>query len=117
MEVTTSVEMGGGGRRDIPNKLLDMSIDSPGIWVYKIDLKSELRMEGAGALKQLNDVSAIRVNARFSDPYGSDAIADLLLLAHFSPHNKHIKVETSTAKAKVKTFTVLCLNIYNCLYV
>lgn len=55
--MTTSVEMGGGGRRDIPNKLLEMDLDSPGIWVYKIDLKSEMRMEGPAALKQLNEVS------------------------------------------------------------
>lgn len=57
MEVSTSVEMGGGGRRDVRGKILEMSLDSPGIWIYKIDLKSEMKMEGQGALKQLNDVS------------------------------------------------------------
>lgn len=106
MEVTTSVEMGGGGRRDVPNKLLEMSIDSPGIWVYKIDLKSEMKIEGPSALKQLNEISAIRVNARFNDRYGADASADLLFVAHYSPRNKHIKVETSTTKAKVGEFII-----------
>lgn len=57
MEVSTSVEMGGGGRRDIQNRLLEMDLDSPGIWVYKIDLKSEMKMEGPSALRQLNEVS------------------------------------------------------------
>lgn len=62
MEVSTSVEMGGGGRRDVPNRLLEMSHDSPGIWMYKIDLKSEARMEGPGALKQLNEIGNFAVS-------------------------------------------------------
>lgn len=41
------------------------------------------------------------MNARFRDNYGGEAFGELLLLAHHSPRNKHIKVETSTTKAKV----------------
>lgn len=59
MEVTTAIEMGGGGRRDLRSKLLEMSADAPGIWQYKIDLKSELKTEGPATLKQLNQISKL----------------------------------------------------------
>lgn len=57
MEVLTSVEMTGGGRRDLQSRELKMTPETPGVWEYNIDLKSELGLEGPRAFEQLNGIS------------------------------------------------------------
>lgn len=57
MEVLTSVEIAGGGRRDLQSRELKMTPETPGVWEYNIDLKSELGLEGPRAFEQLNGIS------------------------------------------------------------
>lgn len=46
-------------------------------------------------------LGAMRVQAYFKDAVGERANAELLMLSHYSPFNKHIRVSTSTVQAKV----------------
>lgn len=55
----TSVEINGGGRRDLQSKELKMAPETPGVWEYNIDLKSELGLEGPRAYDQLNGISEL----------------------------------------------------------
>lgn len=56
MEVHTTVEMRGGGRRDLQTKELKMS-DKLGVWEYYIDIKDELNLQGPRSYEELNDIS------------------------------------------------------------
>lgn len=49
---------------------------------------------------------SIRVNAYFRDINGDQATGELQLWAHYSPRNKHLKVETSSVQAKVGEFII-----------
>lgn len=55
MEVQYSVEMRGGGRRDIGPKVLKIT-DNAGIWQFDIDLKSDLGIEGLKSAEQLTEM-------------------------------------------------------------
>lgn len=56
LEVTTGVEMRGGGRRDIPIRQLYQVDGSPGIWEYKIDIKRDLGISGPRAYEELSQI-------------------------------------------------------------
>lgn len=45
--------------------------------------------------------AALRVQAYFKDAVGERANTELLMLSHYSPFNKHLRVSTSTVQAKV----------------
>lgn len=107
MDVTGSVESrAGGGRRDYPLKRLIMS-ERNGIWELKIDLRNDLRLaEDRTSNEFLAEVTQIKLQANFVDHRGERASTNLLLLAHNSPRNKHIKVSTSTRNAKVGEYII-----------
>lgn len=50
----------------------------------------------------INDIGSMKVQAAFKDAFGERAIADLLILSHYSPNNHHIKVYTTTVQPKVR---------------
>lgn len=51
----------------------------------------------------LRDVSSLRMTANFKDyKDGFRTSAELVVVAHWSPNNQHLKVYTSTKHAKVK---------------
>lgn len=52
-------------------------------------------------------LGALRVQAYFKDAIGERANSELLMLSHYSPFNKHIRVSTSTIQAKVWFLTHL----------
>lgn len=105
MELSGSVES-RGGRRDFPVKMLQMS-ENPGIWEMKIDLQNDLNINfGSQSREFINEIQSMRLNANFIDPRGERTSADLLLLAHYSPQNHHIKVSTSTKNAKVGEYII-----------
>lgn len=66
-----------------------------------------LDLEGPRALEALNDISAVRVSAYFKDTWGERANRELLMLAHHSPNNHHIKVSTSTNDPRVGEFLII----------
>ncbi|XP_018320205.1 CD109 antigen [Agrilus planipennis] len=105
MEVHYSVEMRGGGRRDGAIQQIPLS-DRMGIWQYNIDLKGDLGLDGQRSSEELNDMSAIRIQAYFRDARGERANAELLLVAHESPRNKHIKISTSTRTPQVGEYII-----------
>nr|CAI5865848.1 unnamed protein product [Callosobruchus analis] len=107
LEVTTSVDMHGGGRRDMPIRQLYQMEDNPGVWEYKLDIKKELGLVGPRAYEELSTLSALRINAVYKDGYtGQRAQADLLMLSHYSTNNQHIKVITSTTTPRVGEYMI-----------
>ncbi|XP_005178924.2 CD109 antigen [Musca domestica] len=97
MEVNGFVESKSGGRRDWPAQRLKMMSQSPGVWEVKIDLRHDLQLDERPQSRDfLNGVSQMRLQAQFVDPRGERAQTELLLVAHYSPRNQHIKVTTST---------------------
>lgn len=59
------------------------------------------------ALESLNDISAVRVAAYFKDTWGERATKELLMIAHHSHNNHHIKVSTSTSDPRVGEFLII----------
>lgn len=107
MEITGFVESRSGGRRDYPIRNLIMS-EKKGIWELKLDVKNDLNLgEDRQGREFVNDVQQVRLTANFIDERGERATTDLLIVAHHSPHNRQIKVSTSTQHAKVGEYVVL----------
>ena len=109
MDIRSEVEMRTGGRRFLNNTFLNLSSENNAIWTMKIDLRKELGLSDNPQRAQqiLNDVIFMRVYATLTDGEGHSAHSELLLLAHESPNQKHIKVSTSTEKPKVGEYLVL----------
>ncbi|KAL1513271.1 hypothetical protein ABEB36_002700 [Hypothenemus hampei] len=107
MEVTAFIEKRGGGRLEIPPKRLWMMDEQPGVWQYHIDLKRELGIYGPRAFEELSQLTALRIHATFRDDYTNQhATTELLMLAHYSNNDQHIKVTTSTITPKVGEFII-----------
>ncbi|XP_057663740.1 CD109 antigen [Diorhabda carinulata] len=107
VEVMGSVDVRGGARRDVPQRNLYQSDSDPGVWVYKMDLKRELGVSGPKAYEELSQLSAVRIQATFKNGYTGDrANAELLLLAHYSHNDQHIKVITSTIDPRVGEYII-----------
>ncbi|KAM7353925.1 macroglobulin complement-related [Cochliomyia hominivorax] len=107
MEINGFVESKSGGRRDWPLKRLHMLPQSPGIWEVKIDLRHDLQLDDRLQSREfLNGVSQMRLQAQYIDPRGERVQTELLLLAHYSPRNQHIKVTTSTEKPVVGEYII-----------
>lgn len=107
LEINGFVESRTGGRRDYPLRLLKMS-EKNGIWELKIDLRNELNLDESPAGREyLSEVNQMRVTVNYMDDRGERNTAELLLLSHHSPANRHIKVSTSTAHAKVGEYVIL----------
>lgn len=110
MEVRAEIESRSGGRRTIETQILNATDDSNAIWLMNVDLRRQLGLSGGGQRSQqiLNDIVSMKIYATLSDSEGHlPARAELLLLAHDSPHQKNIKVSTSTAKPKVGEYIIL----------
>lgn len=75
----------------------------------QVDLRNQLFLgENQQRVQQLlNDIVSMRFYADFNDGENHQAHAELLMLAHESPMQRHIKVWTSTEKAKVGEYLVL----------
>lgn len=58
-------------------------------------------------LNSLNEISQMRVHAYFKDTYGERAQAELLMIAHNSPNNHHMKVSTSTHNPQVGKYLII----------
>lgn len=54
LEMRTTLKMRSGESRALETKTLKMSLT--GVWEYKLDMKSELRLEGPDAFRELNDI-------------------------------------------------------------
>ncbi|XP_072379728.1 CD109 antigen [Diabrotica undecimpunctata] len=107
VEISTSVDSRGGGRRDVPIDTLYQSDDHPGVWEYKLDLKRDLGVSGPKAYEELSQLSAVKMQAVFKDGYsGQRATAELLMLAHYSHTDQHIKVITSTVDPRVGEYMI-----------
>lgn len=107
MEITGHVESRSGGRREYPIRNLLMS-EKKGIWELKVDLRNDLNLgDDRQSREFLTDVQQMILVANFIDERGERATTDLLMLSHHSPHNRHIKVQTSTHQAKVGEYIVL----------
>ncbi|KAK9732382.1 Alpha-2-macroglobulin family [Popillia japonica] len=96
-----------GGAAKHSNQTFERMSDTPGVWKYIIDLKRDLKPTGPDAYKILSDVDQIRVKASFRDVKGEVIEQNLLMLAHYSPENKQIKVSTSTDEPKVGEYIIL----------
>lgn len=60
MEIRTSVEMKGGGRRDLPTRDLKMS-EIDGVWQITLDMKEELGLTGRNVFEELNNIGIIKL--------------------------------------------------------
>ncbi|XP_033326238.2 macroglobulin complement-related [Megalopta genalis] len=108
MEIRADIEMRTGGRRTMETQYLKPSPENEGIWSTRIDLRKQLGLEQnvEQAQQILNDISSMKVSAYFTDGEGFRTQAELLLLAHESPNQQHIKISTSTEKPKVGEYMV-----------
>ncbi|KAI4466576.1 macroglobulin / complement [Holotrichia oblita] len=106
MQLEIDISSRKGAPQNIQTKPLRMS-ESPGVWKYIIDLKRDLKPTGPDAYAVLSDVDQIRVKATFRDVRGEMIEQNLLMLAHYSPENKQIKVSTSTEEPKVGEYIIL----------
>lgn len=107
LEVSTNIDLRTGGRRDIPIRQIYQMEENNGIWEYKIDLKRELGVTGPKAYEELSQLSSLRVTATFRDEFGGDqATTELLMLAHYSVNDQHIKVITSTITPRVGEYMI-----------
>ncbi|RZF46948.1 hypothetical protein LSTR_LSTR016470 [Laodelphax striatellus] len=92
-------------------QILKMS-DQPGVWEMKFDLQLLLGLEdNKRSTEILKDIDSMRISASYKDANGDRTTAELLLLAHYSPLNHHIKVDTSTSQPKVKYKCNTVINI------
>ncbi|XP_015596122.1 CD109 antigen isoform X2 [Cephus cinctus] len=109
MEVRADIESHTNGRRTIENQFVISSSDNNAVWSMKFDLRKQLHLDEGGQHAQqiLNDISSMRIYAYLLDGEGNRAQTELLLLAHESPSQKHIKVSTSTEKPKVGEYIIL----------
>lgn len=109
MRVKGNIEMRTGGMRELEPQYLRVSLDNPAIWSMKVDLRQQLQRDDNPQRVQqiLNDILSMRMHAIFIDGEGHPAEAHLLLLAHESPDQKHIKVSTSTKHPKVGEYLIL----------
>lgn len=107
MEVTADVSSRTFSSRSIGPQILNMSSGFDGVWEMKIDLLDNLGLEGQDNAQELaNGIESMRIHASFQDGNGQRAETDLLLIAHYSPTNRHIKVSTTTKDAKVGEYIV-----------
>lgn len=81
--------------------------EKDGVWELQVDLRNELNLDdGRNARDFLNEVQSMRLTAVYIDPRGERATSEILMLAHHSPQNQHIKIATSTVQAKVGEYIV-----------
>ncbi|XP_014602109.1 PREDICTED: CD109 antigen [Polistes canadensis] len=108
MEIRGEVEMKSGGRRSLDSQNLIPSPENDGIWSTKIDLRQQIGYPNNVEQTQqlLNDITSMKISAYFTDSEGFRAQSELLLFAHESPNQKHIKIITSTEKAKVGEYII-----------
>ncbi|XP_034950028.1 CD109 antigen [Chelonus insularis] len=108
MSVRAEIDSKNGGRKTLDTQYLRPSADSA-IWTMKLDLRQQLNLIDNSKRSQqvLNDITSVRLYATFVDGEGESARAELLLLAHDSPGNKHIKITTSSKHPKVGEYLVL----------
>ncbi|XP_015109945.1 CD109 antigen [Diachasma alloeum] len=108
MEVKADIDT-RNGRRQLDAQYLAASDENPSIWHVKIDLRKQLNLldDPRRAQQELNSITGMRVYAQLLDGEGHRAQAELRLLAHESPEQRHIKVWTSTKTAKVGEYLVL----------
>ncbi|KAJ9591586.1 hypothetical protein L9F63_001940, partial [Diploptera punctata] len=108
MQIRSEVQSRTGGRNSGTYQELKMSTEKPGVWELKVDLKTELGYdEDKKARERLNEIQSMRITADYTDGETERTTSNLLLLAHHSPTNHHIKVSTSTKDAKVGEYIIL----------
>ncbi|KAF5272540.1 hypothetical protein FQA39_LY07864 [Lamprigera yunnana] len=105
LQITYFVEMRGGTRRETPIREIPMS-DSPGVWELEIDVKTDLGLQGPRNFDEITEIGSIKVEATFVDGSSQRAMGELLLQAHHSPNNQHIKVSTSTLTPRVGEYII-----------
>lgn len=107
MEINGFVESKSGGRRDWPAQQLQMSQQNAGVWEVRIDLRNDLQLDERPQSRDfLNGITQMRLQANFIDPRGERDQTELLLMAHYSPRDQHIKVTTSTEEPKVGEYII-----------
>lgn len=109
MEISAEVVMKSRGRRSLDIEAIKMSSEFLGVWPFKLDLREKLGLDedsSTNPVEVLNDVESIKVSAYFRDSLGERAQTELLLMAHYSPNNHHIKITTSTKDAKVGEYII-----------
>ena len=109
MKVRADIEMRTGGRHNLDYQDLAPSSENNAIWSTKIDLRKQLNLtdDPEKAQKILNEIGSMKVYADFVDGEQHRAQAELLMLAHESPQNKHIRVTTSTKHPTVGQYLTL----------
>ncbi|XP_071875421.1 macroglobulin complement-related [Bombus fervidus] len=108
MEIRADIEMRTGGHRTLETQYLKHSADNEGVWSTRIDLRKQLGLDHNSNQAQqiLNDISSMKVFAYLTDGEGYKTQTELLLLAHESPNQQHIKISTSTEKPKVGEYMI-----------
>ncbi|KAK4884325.1 hypothetical protein RN001_000596 [Aquatica leii] len=106
LQISYHVEMRGGSGKDVPLRELPMS-DTLGVWEFEVDVKTDLGLQGPRTFDEITEIASIKIQASFDDGYGERAVGELLLLAHHSPNNQHIKVSTSTLAPRVGEYIIM----------
>ncbi|RVE40096.1 hypothetical protein evm_015254 [Chilo suppressalis] len=73
----------------------------PAVWHLRLDLYKLLKLERDQNFREvLGEISGVRLRAELSDGGGYRATADAHFIAHYSEHNQHLKISTSTTDAR-----------------
>ncbi|CAH0401467.1 unnamed protein product [Chilo suppressalis] len=77
------------------------------VWHLRLDLYKLLKLERDQNFREvLGEISGVRLRAELSDGGGYRATADAHFIAHYSEHNQHLKISTSTTDARVNEYVV-----------
>lgn len=105
LRITANLDTFNGGTRRLDPRSMPLQPMGDGVWELKIDLKSQLGLEGKNKDFELANIRSLRIQATYLSQ-GDRAITELLLLSHYSPMHHHIKVSTSTSHARVGEYAI-----------
>ncbi|XP_049876767.1 CD109 antigen [Pectinophora gossypiella] len=104
LQLNVAVESRGGAV-DTQHPTLVPGHDA--VWHLKMDLYKLLRLQNEPNYRDvLNGVTGVRLSAQLADAVGGRAAADMHLVAHYSPGDRHIRISTSTTDARVGEYII-----------
>ena len=105
LRVEISGETIGGGVQSLTTLTLDPKMQKNGLWECRIDLIRLLNVSKQRLHELMKNINALHIKAMYNyfetDNDREAASGTLILVPHYSPQDRHIKVTTSTQDARI----------------